>query len=56
MEEKIYSTKKNGMKVLLFCILAGIIGIFLLVVGGISMEDGGIITNQTLSVILFIAV
>ncbi len=56
MEEKIYSTKKNGMAVLLISILVGIVGLALLIIGGIGMEGGiGFLYGETgLSVLLFI--
>ncbi|MBQ3572698.1 MAG: SPFH domain-containing protein, partial [Clostridia bacterium] len=39
MEEKIYSTKKNGMPVLIVCILALIAGMALTVYFGIQLDE-----------------
>ena len=49
MQEKIITTKKNGMAVLIAMILGGLITLALLIVGGIGMETGDI-----LSTVLFV--
>ncbi|MBO7293398.1 MAG: SPFH domain-containing protein [Clostridia bacterium] len=48
MQEKIITTKKNGMAVLIAVILGALVTLALLIVGGIGMERG-----DTLSTVLF---
>lgn len=56
MTEKIYTTKKNGMTVLLLTILALLIGVSLIVIGAINMEQESMTVGTILLVMGIIIV